>query len=90
MAETMISLVEFLRAPITDERPWVVFAACREADPDIFFPSNKAQEQAALALCAMCPVLDECQSYSLDARETFGVWGGLTEKQRRSAIRRSA
>lgn len=90
MTDTMISLAEFLRVPITDERPWVVFAACRDADPDVFFPSNKTEERAALALCAMCPVIRECQDYSIEARETFGVWGGLTEKQRRGALRRTA
>lgn len=90
MNDTLISLAEFLRVPITDERPWVVFAACREADADLFFPSSKAEEQAALALCAMCPVVRECQTYSLEARESYGVWGGLTEKQRKMELRRSA
>ncbi len=41
-------------------------------------------------MCAMCPVIRECQDYSMDARETFGVWGGLTEKQRKLQLRRSA
>ncbi|HSF87748.1 MAG TPA: WhiB family transcriptional regulator [Acidimicrobiia bacterium] len=85
-----MTLEDFLHAPITEERPWVVFAACRDADPDVFFPSNKSEEREALALCAMCPVINECQDYSMDARETFGVWGGLTEKQRKLALRRSA
>ncbi len=86
----MTALEAFLSAPISEERPWVVFAACRDADPDLFFPTDKAQEQAALALCAMCPVRSECLRYALDAREHFGVWGGRSEKQRRSALRRSA
>jgi WhiB family redox-sensing transcriptional regulator len=83
-------LSDYLKAPITDERPWVVFAACRDADPDLFFPSNKGEEAAALALCAMCPVVRECNTYSFMAKESFGVWGGLTEKQRRMKVRRSA
>ena len=90
MSETLTSITEFLEVPITEERPWVVFAACRDADPDLFFPGSKTDERAALALCAMCPVVRECQDYSLDARETFGVWGGLTEKQRRLHLRRTA
>ncbi len=90
LTDELAALAAFLQAPITDERPWVVFAACRDADPDLFFPGSKADEKAALALCAMCPVMRECQSYSMDARETFGVWGGRTEKQRRLALRRTA
>ena len=90
MNDTMTNVAEFLQVPITEERPWVVFAACRDADPDLFFPNSKADEKAALALCTMCPVIRECQGYSIDARETFGVWGGLTEKQRKMELRRSA
>lgn len=90
MTESTSMLLDYLRVPITEERPWVVFAACRDADPDLFFPSNKEEERAALSFCAMCPVLRECNSYSFGARESFGVWGGLTEKQRKIAIRRSA
>ena len=82
--------IEFLQVPITEERPWVVFAACREADPDFFFPSNKEEEDRALALCATCPVRIDCLEYALEARERFGIWGGLTEKQRKRWLRRSA
>jgi WhiB family redox-sensing transcriptional regulator len=85
-----MTLVEFLQAPITEERPWVVFAACRDAEPDLFFPGSKADEARAKALCAICPVRSECYEYSLEARETFGVWGGLNEKQRRMRLRRTA
>ncbi len=90
MTETQISLEMFLRAPITEERPWVVFAACRDADPELFFPNTAAQERAALALCAVCTVREECGGYARDAREHFGVWGGAGERQRRLELRRSA
>lgn len=90
MTHTATTLTEFLRPPITQERPWVVFAACRDADPDLFFPGSKAAEAAAKALCAMCPVRYDCHEYSLEARESFGVWGGLNEKQRRMMLRRIA
>lgn len=86
----ILSLDSFFAAPITEERPWVVFAACRDADPDIFFPSTAAQEAAAKAVCATCPVSGECRAYADEAREYFGVWGGAGEKQRRIALRRSA
>lgn len=90
MQQSVMSLAEFLQAPITEERPWVVFAACRDADPELFFPSSKAAEAAAKALCAICPVRAECHRYALEARESFGVWGGLNEKQRRMRLRKTA
>ncbi len=83
MQQSTPTLPDYLRAPISEERPWVVFAACRDADPEIFFPGSKDDERAALAMCAICPVVRECCAYSLEAREAFGVWGGLTERQRR-------
>jgi len=88
--ESLSNLDHFLNAPITDERPWVVFAACRDADPDTFFPSSKYAEREALALCRICPVQRECLDYAYEAKEVFGIWGGLSEKQRRTAFRRTA
>ncbi len=82
-----------LAVPITDERPWVVFGACRDVDPDLFFPAGREEESHALALCASCPVRQECLDYALEAGERFGIWGGMTEKQRRKLalrLRRSA
>ena len=77
-------------APVLEERPWAVFAACRDAEPDLFFPGSKEEERAALALCRICTVRDECLDHALEARERFGVWGGMTEKHRRRLIRRGA
>jgi WhiB family redox-sensing transcriptional regulator len=80
----------FLAVPVTEERPWMVFSACRDADPDLFFPTTTEEMDHALALCAICPVRCDCLEYALDARERFGIWGGLTEKQRLSMARRTA
>jgi WhiB family redox-sensing transcriptional regulator len=76
-----------LTAPILEERPWAVFAACREADAEAFFGSSREAERMALRLCAICTVEDECLDYALETRERFGVWGGTTEKQRKRMIR---
>jgi len=76
--------------PILEERPWVVFSACRDADPSIFFGSTREEIQQALALCAVCPVRSECLEHALEARERFGVWGGTTESERRKILRRIA
>ena len=82
--------IDLLAAPITEERPWVVFSACRDQDSDLFFPETKAQERNALAICSICPVQTECLEYAFEADIRFGVWGGTTEKQRRRLARRIA
>lgn len=85
-----VDLVDFLEVPITEERPWVVFSACRQVDPDVFFPTTREQEEHAISICKTCPVRMDCLDYAIEAREKFGIWGGLTEKQRRRLVRRSA
>jgi WhiB family redox-sensing transcriptional regulator len=87
------AIVRMLAVPISDERPWLVFGACRDADPDLFFPTTAEQSDQALAICASCPVRPECLEYALEAGERFGIWGGTTEKRRRklaTQLRRSA
>ncbi|NNC75795.1 MAG: WhiB family transcriptional regulator [Acidimicrobiia bacterium] len=79
-----------LQVPITEERPWLVFGACRQVESDLFFPASKAQELEALRICATCPVRDECFAHAIESREAYGVWGGTTEKQRRRLLRRTA
>ena len=64
-----------------------MFAACRGADADMFFGSSRDAENGALALCAICTVLDECLGYALETRERFGIWGGKTEKARKYILR---
>jgi WhiB family redox-sensing transcriptional regulator len=84
------TLLQILAAPVNEERPWMVFGACRESDPDLFFSGAREEEALALAICASCPVRLECLDYALEARERFGIWGGMTEKQRRRERRRIA
>lgn len=79
--------IDAFAVPILEERPWAVFAACRDADPDVFFPSNRREEERAVAICSTCPVQEDCLEHALSARERFGIWGGLTEKARRRASR---
>jgi len=80
----------FLDAPVLAERPWAVFAACRDADSDLFFPATKAMERQALGVCETCPVVDDCLAFALDTRERFGVWGATTEQQRKRLLRELA
>ena len=63
----------------------VLKALCRSTDPDQLFVSGKAQRKAT-AICRHCPVVVECLAYALDNRVEFGVWGGMTERQRRALL----
>jgi WhiB family redox-sensing transcriptional regulator len=73
-----------------DERPWAAYAACRAADPDMFFPDSESDAVDAVRICRGCPVLGECRDWALDTRVRYGVWGGLTEKDRRRSLRKTA
>jgi WhiB family transcriptional regulator, redox-sensing transcriptional regulator len=71
------------------EPDWRRFAACRDEDPDLFFPDGpdvRPQELQAVAVCMACPVMEACQRDSLADREMFGVWGGLTEAERHAVL----
>jgi WhiB family redox-sensing transcriptional regulator len=76
-----------IEAPLLEERPWAVYSACREADPEIFFASTRADERAALAVCGTCAVADHCLEFALETRERFGVWGGTNERERRRLLK---
>jgi len=76
-----------IEAPLLEERPWAVYSACREADPEIFFASTRADERAALAVCRTCAVADHCLEFALETRERFGVWGGTNERERRRLLK---
>lgn len=73
-----------------DERPWAAYASCREADPDLFFPGPEGTTEAAVRICRGCPVLAECRDWALSTRVRYGVWGSMTERERRRVLRRSA
>lgn len=62
-------------------------AACRDADPDLFFPEDRTRVEEARAICAGCPLLASCQDWAL-RHERHGIWGATTAGERRSARRR--
>lgn len=72
---------------------WWSVAACKDAEPELFFPisataaSSQVVKRAKL-ICASCPVRAACLSYALDHRQEQGIWGGLTEEERRRIPRR--
>lgn len=62
---------------------WKADAACRTVDTSIFFPETEAAAAPALAVCARCPVREQCLDFALDTRQNDGIWGGATEIERR-------
>ncbi|MFD8421807.1 WhiB family transcriptional regulator [Streptomyces sp. NPDC059466] len=66
---------------------WRERAACGSSDADGLFADSARQRQAK-AVCAGCPVRVECLAEALDERIEFGVWGGMTERDRRALLRR--
>ncbi|GAA3025395.1 WhiB family transcriptional regulator [Actinokineospora globicatena] len=66
---------------------WRVRATCRDEDPDGLFVRGAEQRKAKM-VCIACPVRTECLSEALDNRIEFGVWGGMTERERRALLRR--
>jgi WhiB family redox-sensing transcriptional regulator len=70
-----------------EQADWRVNASCREQDPDGLFVRGKEQRKAKM-VCVACPVRTECLAEALDGRIEFGVWGGMTERERRALLRR--
>ncbi|MFF8844238.1 WhiB family transcriptional regulator [Streptomyces sp. NPDC015127] len=73
---------------------WREYAECRNEDPDLFFPVGTGgpalvQAEAAKQVCARCPVREQCLAWALENGQATGVWGGLSEDERRSLTRRS-
>jgi WhiB family transcriptional regulator, redox-sensing transcriptional regulator len=67
---------------------WREEALCRQIDVgDVFFPSPGESTRAAKQICLDCPVRAQCLSYALKRNEPFGVWGGLSERERRRVRR---
>jgi WhiB family transcriptional regulator, redox-sensing transcriptional regulator len=65
---------------------WRVAARCRTADAEGLFVTG-ARQREARAICRACPVRTECLAHALDHRIEFGVWGGMTERERRALLR---
>ena len=87
MTVTMTPCSGVVTVRSTMVKGWAQHGACVEAEPDALFVGNAAQH-AAKKVCVGCPVIVECLADSLDNRTKFGVWGGMTERQRRALLRR--
>lgn len=69
---------------------WQEFANCLGVDPDLFFPERGASTKEAKAVCRGCVVRDECLEFALENAEKFGIWGGMSERERRRLRRERA
>ena len=67
---------------------WRDDAACTGLDTSMFFPASDAEAGPAKAVCASCPVRDQCLEWAMATRQEDGVWGGMTDNERRRLRRR--
>lgn len=81
--------------PIVEDWEWQYEGACRNYDTEMFFHpdgergrSRRDRVKAAKSVCRSCPVLTQCRIHALALREPYGVWGGMSEEERRAEVRR--
>ena len=82
------------RQALSSAFDWRAKAACRDKDPELFFPVGNTgaayqQIEEAKAVCRTCKVIDACLKCALDTNQDYGVWGGLSEDERRALKRRA-
>ena len=72
-----------------EEEGWQERALCAQTDPEAFFPEKGGSTREAKKICTGCEVKAECLEYALANDERFGIWGGLSERERRKLKRRA-
>ena len=72
------------------ELSWQERSLCAQTDPEAFFPEKGGSTREAKRVCLSCDVRSECLEYALAHDERFGIWGGLSERERRRLKRRTA
>lgn len=73
---------------LTEEYAWHQRANCTGVDPELFFPQRGGSTKEAKEVCRGCVVREECLEYAISYGERFGIWGGMSERERRR-VRRS-
>ncbi len=89
-APALASVVNIFGAE-DDDGPlgWQERALCAQTDPEAFFPEKGGSTREAKKVCGSCDVRSECLDYALENDERFGIWGGLSERERRKLKRRA-
>ena len=87
MAATSTAIADVTTAPmgdaVFDHIPWMIDAKCLDADPEAFFPEKGGSTREAKRICGACAVREQCLEYALANDERFGIWGGMSERERR-------
>ena len=68
---------------------WQADAVCAQTDPEAFFPEKGGSTRDAKRICSGCDVRQQCLDYALANDERFGIWGGLSERERRKLKKRA-
>jgi WhiB family transcriptional regulator, redox-sensing transcriptional regulator len=86
--ESTVEIVELMSG--MEDRGWQARANCMGVDPDLFFPERGASTREAKEVCRGCVAREDCLEYALDNGEKFGIWGGMSERERRRLRRARA
>jgi WhiB family redox-sensing transcriptional regulator len=80
-----------VRKADTEENPlaWQTDSLCAQTDPEAFFPEKGGSTREAKKICGSCEVRSSCLEYALENDERFGIWGGLSERERRKLRKRA-
>ena len=94
MAVDSVTVVEHglgddVTGDLPEELAWQERALCAQTDPEAFFPEKGGSTREAKRVCMSCDVRPECLSYALANDERFGIWGGLSERERRRVKKRA-
>ena len=80
-----VEIVELMSG--MEDRGWQARANCMGVDPDLFFPERGASTREAKEVCRGCVVREDCLDYAIANGEKFGIWGGMSERERRRVRR---
>lgn len=86
----MSNIHDDMLQPAELEENWQDDANCLGVDPDLFFPERGASTREAKEVCRGCVVREQCLEFALQNGEKFGIWGGLSERERRRIRRQRA
>jgi WhiB family redox-sensing transcriptional regulator len=88
VTEVIVPLTQVVVRPEdVDDLGWQDRALCAQTDPEAFFPEKGGSTREAKRVCRSCEVRAECLEYALENDERFGIWGGLSERERRRVKR---
>jgi WhiB family redox-sensing transcriptional regulator len=85
----MSSLFTLIPGADDDASAWQASALCAQTDPEAFFPEKGGSTREAKSVCKACEVKKDCLEYALAHDERYGIWGGLSERERRRLKRRA-